>query len=64
MVLRVLSVPVIESIVAAVVSMLALIVTCVHRGMCFEDLPEIVSKVVKSIECGMKSSYRWFEQTR
>jgi len=52
-----------QSIVAAVVSALALIMTCVHRRMCFEDMTECVSKVVKDMERGMVSLYRWFKQT-
>jgi hypothetical protein len=63
-VLHVLSVSAPQSIVAAVVSVLALIVMCVNRGMCFEDMTECISKVVKSVERGVTSVYWWFQRTR
>ena len=59
-----LPISVMQSIVAAGVSTLALIVSCVHRRMCFEDLPEIVSKFMKGIERAMTSFYEWFQQPR
>ena len=59
-----LLVSVIQSIVAAVVSELALIMYCLHRGMCFEDLPDIVSKAIKRIARAVTSLYKWFQQPR
>jgi hypothetical protein len=64
-VLHVLSVSVIQSIMAAVVSALALIMTCVHRGMCFEDMTECVSKVVTGCRNGWNHYiYEPFTRTR
>jgi hypothetical protein len=58
------SVPLIQSIVAAVLSTLPLIMSYTLRTMCFDDLPGFTDKLINIVLVRVKSLYSWFIKPR
>jgi hypothetical protein len=62
--LRCLSVTMAQAVVAALVAALPLIVTCIIRTMCFEDLPGFTERLAKIVGAGWNLSINWFKKER
>jgi hypothetical protein len=54
----------VKSVTATLVVSLPLIVTCIFRNMCFEDLPGIMNKVGKIIGAAWELLFSWFKKER
>lgn len=63
-VLRCLSATIVQSVIGAAVASLCLVLTCLLRAMCFEDLPGFTNKVIKILAAGIRSFYSWFTKER
>jgi hypothetical protein len=58
------SVPITQSVIAATITALPLIVTCCFRTMRFDDLPGFTDKIIKAGAVGVSSLYSWFKRAR
>lgn len=62
--LKKLSIPLMPSVVAGFICGLPLVVMCSFRNMCFEDLPGVMSKLLRAVARAIGSIYSWFVRER